>query len=275
MRQHLGLSDKELVMLLQAAYPETKPAAMETKIKVDTGDTSLETADGFLYVYRYSPDKFPSQWSLVAQERESAIAGSMLTMFSTLPALVRLPELYEPYKQPSLYDAGLVARYVERLRQRQRDFADRLEHSSARHIYHKLSLVHLFASGRWRQVEVEEDLMRRQADHIAQLLDKHENFHVALSKDPVPLHATIIGHRVALIEMIHYEHPRPVANVFGFETTKAEVVLALEEQFDSIWDSRRVLKQREKVMEWFRGGWREDALRLSRELEGVPQLKRS
>jgi hypothetical protein len=269
MREPLGLTEQEVVLLLQAAHPETRPVPMETKIKLDTGDMPLETADGFLYVYRYAPDKFPSQWSLTVTEREDAIPGPILTMFATLPSIVRLPELYLPYKRPGLYEPQMVDRYMERLSQRQRDFGDRLRRSSIRHIYHKLSLIHLFASGRWRQVEVGQDLLRRQANHIAQLLEDHENFHVALAKDPVPLHVTIIGHRVALIEMIHYEHLGPVANVFGFETSRAEVVLALEEQFDSIWYSDRVLRNREEVKEWFRGEWRKDAAQLGARLGGV------
>jgi transcriptional regulator with XRE-family HTH domain len=272
MREALGLKDREAVLLLQKAYPELSPSSRsEEDLRPATGDTVLKAADGRLYLYRYSPDKFPSEWSISTLKQEKTVRGPMVTLFSTFPAVVRPPELYELYADQGFYEPDVVGEYIRELRERQKAFRDRLSEYSVRHVYHRQSLVHLLTSGRWRQVQVPEDILARQVDLIVKLLDDHPSFYVGLYADPIPLHVTVIGHRVALVEMLHYEHPAPVANVFGFETTKPEVVLALEEQFDSVWESPGLLRESTAVQEWFRGGWREDARKLRDQLDHAIQ----
>lgn len=270
-RVALNLDDHEYVSLVQVAYPDPGPTTVEEMAPVspEAVDTSIRAADGVLYLHRYSKDNFPSDWSRVCIDYEKRVPGTMYTLFNTIPSVVRLQKFYEQYSEQKVYERSRVRHYLLQLDERKREFQDRLDKSNVRHIYHRRSIVELIASERWRQVKISPDLWDEQMADIPRMLDSFANFEIGLSDSPIPFHATVIGHRVALIEMLHHENLTPVATVLGFETTKAEVILAIQEQFDSLWATAAVEKNRAAVKAWFSGEWREDARKLRDDLDRV------
>jgi hypothetical protein len=262
-----------VALLLQAAYPDSEVFPDEDlSMEPVVGDKPIKTSHGVLYIYRHAHNRFPTEWTEAMLRREAEVPGPMITMFSSFHALVRPPELYELYAEQGFYDADAVHSYVEKVRERQADFRNRLLKNTVRHVYSKQALVEFFVSGRWRQLTLPPDMVTKHVDLVVALLDQFEKFHVGLSSLPIPLHATVVGHRSAFVEMLHFEHPAPAAaSLFGFETNRLEIVVVLEEQFDSIWDSEAVETGRAEVRAWLKHGWKEDARRMRDELDAAIQ----
>lgn len=271
-REALSLSERDYVLLCQAAYPDSSQEDTSVSVRVPA-DVPIKAAGGTLYLYRHSPADFPSRWSMVNASYEVSTPGMLYTLFSTLPAPVRLPEFYEQYAQERKYDPAKVESYTDVVRRRSQAFHDRAKDHVVRHIYHRRSIVELIASNRWRQVTIPSELWDAQLAEVSRLLDTLPNFSIGLSLTPIPFHVTVIGHRVALVEMLHHEHFTPISTVFGFETNKPEVVLAMEEQFDSLWGSDNVETNRERVRAWFDGGWKDDARTFRDELDAAIQAR--